>query len=76
MGIEIQLLQSSEPIVYDIAINTYTKGPMFCVLFMLGEKRKIHKYPLCSIFRVIEDYPESKRVVHPGFDHDLVGKDN
>lgn len=47
--------------IYENAINAYTKGPLFCVLFEKDGQRVVHKYPLASIFRVIEDYPESKR---------------
>lgn len=61
MRIEIQRNETSEPIVYDSAINAYTKGPMYCVLFIKDNERKTHKYPLISLFRVIEDYPDSKR---------------
>lgn len=59
--IEIQRNETSNPIVYDDAINAYTKGPMYCVLFEKDGKRVTHKFPLCSLFRVIEMYPESKR---------------
>ena len=61
MYIEIQRNETSEPITYFKAINAYTKGPMYCVLFEKGDQRMTHKYPLCSIFRVIEEYGDSKR---------------
>ena len=61
MKIEIQRNESSFPIVYEDVINAYTKGQMYCILFLKDGERKTHKYPLCSLFRVIEDYPESKR---------------
>jgi len=61
MRIEIQRNETSEPIVYESAINAYTKGPMYCVLFEKDGVRKTHKFPLISLFRVIEDYPDSKR---------------
>jgi len=61
MKIEIQRNETSEPIVYD-AINAYTKGPMYCVLFINSkEERVTHKYWGSTLFRVIESYPESKR---------------
>ncbi len=62
MRIEIQRNETSEPIVYDTAINAYTKGPMYCILFLRNGFRTTHKFPLVTLFRVIEDYPESKRV--------------
>lgn len=46
-------------------MNAYTKGPMYCVLFEKDGKRVTHKFPLCSLFRVIEEYNESKRVSSP-----------
>jgi len=56
MKIEIQRNESSLP------INAYTKGNLYCVLFVNKEQKRVtHKFPLCSLFRVIEDYPESKR---------------
>lgn len=62
MTIEIQRNESSEPIIYNDVINAYTKGNLYCVLFVNSQgKRVTHKYPLCSLFRIIEDYPESKR---------------
>lgn len=61
MRCEIQRNEASEPVVYENAINAYTKGPLYCVLFLKDGKRTVHKYPLSSIFRVIEEYPESKR---------------
>jgi hypothetical protein len=61
MKVEIQRNETSQPIVYDTVENAYTKGPMYCVMFIKDEKRVTHKYPLVSLFRVIEDYNESKR---------------
>ena len=62
MKIEIQRNETSLPLVYNNIINAYTKGSLYCVLFVNeNEERKIHKYPLCSIFRIIEDYPVSKK---------------
>lgn len=60
MKIEIQRNETSLPIEYN-AINAYTKGNMYCVLIEKDGKRVTHKYPLCSIFRIIEDYMDSKR---------------
>ncbi len=61
MKIEIQRNETSEPIIYNDVENAYTKGPMYCVLFIKDGNRVTHKYPLVSLFRVIEDYPETKR---------------
>ena len=61
MKVEIQRNETSHPIIYDEVINAYTKGNLYCVLFLKDKKRTTHKYPLGSIFRVIEDYGDSKR---------------
>jgi len=58
--IEIQRNETSQPIVYEGALNAYTKGPMYCVLFEKDGARVTHKFPLCSLFRVVEDYMPSK----------------
>lgn len=60
MRVEIQRNETSQPIVYEVE-NAYTKGPMYCVFFVKDGIRVTHKFPLCSLFRVIEDYNESKK---------------
>jgi len=60
MKILIQRNETSQPIEYVDVINAYTKGPMYCVMFETKEgKRMTHKYPLVSLFRVVEDYNPS-----------------
>ena len=61
MKVEIQRNETSRPIIYDSAENAFTKGVVYCVVFMKDGKRTIHKYPISSLFRVVEDYNESKR---------------
>lgn len=61
MYIEIQRNESSQPLVYENVINAYTKGALYCVLFEKDGNRVTHKFPLCSIFRIIEDYLPSKK---------------
>ena len=61
MKIEIQRTESSLPIVYETAINAFTKGPLYCVLFEKDGKRMTHKFPVSTLFRIVEDYPESKK---------------
>lgn len=55
MKVEIHRNETSQPIVYE-AVNAYTKGNMYCVLVVKDGRRVVHKYPLCSIFRVVEAY--------------------
>jgi hypothetical protein len=61
MRIEIQRNEASQPLVYENVENAYTKGPMYCVMFVKDGQRVTHKFPLCSLFRVIEDYLPSKK---------------
>jgi hypothetical protein len=61
MKIKIQRNETSYPIEYKDVENAYTKGNMYCVMFIKDNKRVTHKYPLCSLFRVVEDYNESER---------------
>jgi hypothetical protein len=56
MRVEVQRNETSQSIVYENTLNTYTKGPMYCVMFIRDGKKITHKYPLVSLFRVIEDY--------------------
>jgi hypothetical protein len=48
----IHIREQSQPIERE-AINTYTKGPLYCVYLGNG---KVEKYPISEIFRVTEDY--------------------
>ena len=65
MKIEIQRNETSKPILYD-AVHAYTKGPMDCVLVENEDGvRETHKYPMCSLFRVVEEYGESKSKKRP-----------
>ena len=45
---------------------------MYCIMFIKDEKRVTHKYPLCSLFRVVEDYSASKRNI--GFEEKFLKK--
>ena len=53
--IEVHRNETSLPITHQ-ALNAYTKGGMYCVMIISDGKRITHKYPLCSLFRVTEDY--------------------
>lgn len=52
MKVKIELKETSQAIEL-VALNTYTKGPMYCVY--MGEN-KVQKFPLGNIWRVTEDY--------------------
>jgi len=57
--VEVWLNETSKPIVYFNVTSTYTKGPLFCI-YQEGLKR-VTKWPLGGIWRVIETYPDSDR---------------
>jgi len=61
MKIEIQRNESSQPIIYEDVLNAYTKGLLYCVMFIKDDKRITHKFPIESLFRIVEDYNDSKR---------------
>lgn len=51
MKVRIDLIETSQCLVMD-AVNTYTKGPFYCVY----NDSKVTKFPLANIWRVVEDY--------------------
>jgi hypothetical protein len=53
MKVSIDLIETSQAIVRDDVLNSYTKGP-FYVLYRQGDK--VEKYPVRNIWRVVEDY--------------------
>jgi len=66
LKVEVHRNETSQPIIYGQEnghsnVNSYTKGPMQCVLFESNGETKVHKYPLESLFRVVESYEGSGR---------------
>lgn len=61
MRIEVQRNETSQPLIYENVVNAYTKGALYCVMFEKDGRRVTHKFPLCGIFRVVEDDLPSKR---------------
>lgn len=55
MNIEIHLLTTSQPFIFENVGNTYTKDGLFCV-YLAEPILKVYKFPLSNIFRIIEDY--------------------
>ena len=53
----VWLDKTNAPIIHETSIS-YEKGSMFCVYEVLS--RKVFKYPIASIFRVEEDYPQGE----------------
>jgi len=51
--VNIQLKESSQPIIHNNVLNTYQKGDLF-VVHTADEKS--YKYPVANIWRVVEDY--------------------
>lgn len=54
MRVEISLRETSQKLVYPNAANTYQKGDLFCVF--VESENVVHKYPLCRIWRIEEEY--------------------
>jgi len=51
--VKVQLNQTSQPIIHDNVVNTYQKGAFYCVY---TQDEVVFKYPICSIWRVVEKY--------------------
>jgi hypothetical protein len=57
MKIEVQLKETSQPIIHRKVENAYTKGDLYCVYEVDKHFGSIvYKYPLVNIWRIIEDY--------------------
>jgi len=52
MEIKVHLLSQSKPMEFKDVKNAYTKDGMYCVY----KDGKVHKYPMCNIFKVEESY--------------------
>lgn len=52
ISVRIELTETSQSIER-VAVNTYTKGPFYCVYLQDG---KVEKYPIANIWRVTEGY--------------------
>lgn len=61
MKVEIHCQQASQPQYYDNVVNAYTKGELYCMLIDKGDCLITHKFPLSTIFRIIEDSGYKKR---------------
>jgi len=51
MKVKIDLIETSQAIEIE-AINTYTKGNLYCVY----DGEKVIKFPLSNVWRIVEDY--------------------
>jgi len=51
--VSVQLVESSQPLIYHDVINTYQKGD-FYVIYALDEIS--YKHPISTIWRVKEEY--------------------
>jgi len=53
MRVTVQLTETSQPIEIEDAVNTYTKGPLYCVYRDGGI---VQKFPVGSLWRITETY--------------------
>lgn len=53
MHVEVELKETSQKLVYDDVLNSYTKGPLLC---LYREGGTVVKFPLANVWRVTEDY--------------------
>ena len=52
MNVKIELKETSQPVFLE-AVNTYTKGPFYCVYV---DKEHVYKFPLDNVWRITESY--------------------
>ena len=55
ISVTVHLKEQSQPITYKDVVNTYEKGPWYCIY---RSDERVFKYPISNIWRVIEDYGE------------------
>lgn len=56
LRVSVQLDETSQPILHENVVSTYTKGPLYCVLVQSGDAGQVYKYPIEHLFRVTESY--------------------
>lgn len=55
--VEVHLQSQSFPLLIDHVMNCYEKGQFYCVVVLdTNGKRKVQKYPIANIFRILEEY--------------------
>jgi hypothetical protein len=52
MMVKLRLKTSSQPMIFEDAINTYQKGSLYCI--KVGDV--VYKYPIQDIFDIKEEY--------------------
>jgi len=62
MEVKLRLQQSSEPMVFKDIKNAYTKDNLFCMRLQTNETLK---FPLVSIFSILESNGYSSQVKKP-----------
>ena len=56
MRVQIELRESSQPVIYEDVKNIYTKGPLLCIYSGVT----VYKHPLDTVWRVTESYSSSR----------------
>ncbi len=60
MKVQIELKETSQPIILEDVLNTYQKGDLFCVYLLAGpeafQEERVYKFPISNIWRIKEDY--------------------
>lgn len=51
MKVEVHLYQQAQPVIIEQVKNTYTKGPLYCVM---QEDGTVYKFPVEHVFRIKE----------------------
>jgi len=56
MNTQVHLLSQSYALKHLNIIKAYIKDGVYCILIQIAGEKKVYKYPLCNIFRIVEDY--------------------
>jgi hypothetical protein len=54
MKIFLWLKETSQPLLYHDVINTYTKGKLWVVYYLLNKEETYDKFPISNIWRIRE----------------------
>lgn len=55
MTVRIDLKETSQALIFENVINTYTKGPLYCIY----SGGLVTKIPIENIWRIVENYGKS-----------------
>jgi hypothetical protein len=58
--VEVRLLTTALPNIYEHILNCYTKDGMYCIMYYNTGIETVEKFPLTNIFKVVEVYEDQQ----------------